>query len=192
MMLESESGRAMSKAFEKKRGVASAVSTVEKNEGVLAVLPADDGKIQIDLYLPSATEPSAPAKKTALRTTAKTARILLVEDDSALRQFAKTVLARLGHTVIEAVDGENALEILTDKSVPNPDLVITDIVMPRLGGIELAKRISKMHPGIPILLATGYPDQQAVAESTAPQFELLRKPFAVGELISKVGSLLEA
>jgi PAS domain S-box-containing protein len=192
MMLESESGRAMSKAFEKKRGVASAVSTVEKNEGVLAVLPADDGKIQIDLYLPSATEPSAPAKKTALRTTAKTARILLVEDDSALRQFAKTVLARLGHTVIEAVDGENALEILTDKSVPNPDLVITDIVMPRLGGIELAKRIAKFHPEIPILLATGYPDQQAVAESTAPQFELLRKPFAVGELISKVGSLLEA
>jgi DNA-binding NtrC family response regulator len=76
--------------------------------------------------------------------------------------------------------------------VPNPDLVITDIVMPRLGGIELAKRISKMHPEIPILLATGYPDQQAVAESTAPQFELLRKPFAIGELISKVGSLLEA
>jgi CheY-like chemotaxis protein len=190
MLLEPESGRAGSKAFEKKRGVAAAVATVEKNEGVLAVLPAEDGKILIELYLPSAAGNSAPRKPGKKSRAAKSSRILLVEDDSAVRQFAKTVLARLGHTIIEAADGEEALEILASNPKPPPDLVITDIAMPRLGGIDLAKRVAKSHPGTPVLLATGYPEQEAIAASAAPQFELLRKPFAVGELISKVGTLL--
>lgn len=193
MLLEPESGRAASKAFEKKRGVSAAADTIEKNDGVLAILPAEEGKITIDLYLPSSAESEKPKlKKPAPSTVSKSAKILLVEDDTAMRQFAKIVLSRLGHEVIEAADGEFALELLTGEKPLRPDLIITDIVMPRLGGIELAKKVSKLLPETPVLLATGYPEQEAVANSTAPQFELLRKPFAVGDLISKVGSLLDS
>ena len=193
ILLEPESGRAGSKAFEKKRGVSAAADTIEKNDGVFAVLPADDGRIMIELYLPSAAESEKPKlKKPAPSTVSKSAKILLVEDDTAMRQLAKIVLSRLGHQVIEAVDGENALEILTGTEPLRPDLIITDIVMPRMGGIELAKKVSSFLPDTPVLLATGYPEQEVVATSTAPQFELLRKPFAVGDLISKVGALLDS
>lgn len=193
MLLKPESGRTGSKTFEKKRGVSAAADTIERNDGLLAILPADEGRIMIDLYLPSAAESEKPKiKKPAPSTASKSAKILLVEDDTAMRQFARIVLARLGHEVFEAADGEFALELLTGEKPLRPDLVITDIVMPRMGGIELARKISKILPDTPVLLATGYPEQEAVAQSSAPQFELLRKPFAVGDLISKVGALLDS
>ena len=69
-----------------------------------------------------------------------------------------------------------------------PDLLITDMVMPRLGGLELAKMISKKRPHASILLVSGYPEQQSIAADSGYAF--LKKPFAVGELITRVGSLL--
>ena len=69
-----------------------------------------------------------------------------------------------------------------------PDLLIADMVMPRLGGLELAKVFSKKHPQATILLVSGYPEQQGIAAYSGYAF--LKKPFAVGELITHVGSLL--
>ena len=70
----------------------------------------------------------------------------------------------------------------------SPDLLIADMVMPRMGGLELAKVFSKKQPQATILLVSGYPEQQGIAAYSGYAF--LKKPFAVGELITRVGSLL--
>jgi len=64
------------------------------------------------------------------------------------------------------------------------------MVMPRMGGLELAQKIQKKRPGTPVLLTSGYPEQQLIASQAGEGFSFIKKPFAIGELISKVGSLL--
>ena len=100
-----------------------------------------------------------------------------------------TLGSGLGHHVVEAVDGEEALKLLEQNPDLMPDLLIADMVMPRMGGLELAKVFSKKQPQATILLVSGYPEQQGIAASSGYAF--LKKPFAVGELITRVGSLLE-
>ena len=174
--------------LEKNRSVLAARAVVEQNEGLLFVDTAG-GQPRINIYFPSVDEVIVPILHGAkpLRST-KSAIVLLVEDDSSLRQFTKTVLARLGHHVHEAVDGEEASNMIQENPDLMPDLLITDMVMPRLGGLELAKMISKMRPHASILLVSGYPEQQSIAADSGYAF--LKKPFAVGELITRVGSLL--
>ncbi|MFM8983135.1 MAG: response regulator transcription factor, partial [Spartobacteria bacterium] len=71
---------------------------------------------------------------------------------------------------------------------PTGVLLVADMVMPRLGGLELANIVSKKLPGAAVLLVSGYPDQQMIAQRSGHSF--LKKPFAVGELISRTGTLL--
>jgi CheY-like chemotaxis protein len=186
-----KSSRGVSKTLEKNRNIATAAEVIEENEGRLEIPSAAHGLSRLDLFLPSAQE--APPKAdihTVGRTTAP-ATILLVEDDSAIRSFARTVLQRLGHHVVEAEDGETALSYFEDNEAFAPDLVFTDMVMPRMGGLQLARKIEKKWPETTFLLTSGYPDQQEIAKEHETDFAFLRKPFSVGDLISKVGSLLE-
>lgn len=184
-----ESEKSHSRNLDKNRSIAAARAVIEQNEGLLFVHSARQGPAQINIYFPSAAQtPVSRTPEAALRRTDKAANILLVEDDSSIRQFAKTVLARLGHTIHEAADGEEALELLARNPDYSPELLITDMVMPRLGGLELANALSKRLPGTAVLLVSGYPDQQAIAQKAGHAF--LKKPFAVGELISRVGTLL--
>lgn len=186
-----KSGRGVSKTLEKNRNIATAAEVIEENEGRLEIPSAAHGLSRLDLFLPSVQE--APPKAdihTVGRTTAP-ATILLVEDDSAIRSFARTVLQRLGHHVVEAEDGETALSYFEDNEAFAPDLVFTDMVMPRMGGLQLARKIEKKWPETTFLLTSGYPDQQEIAKEHETDFAFLRKPFSVGDLISKVGSLLE-
>ena len=175
--------------LDKNRSIAAARSVIEQNEGLLFLHSVRQGPARINIYFPSAVEtatPKAPEAK-PIRSS-KAAEILLVEDDSSMRQFAKTVLARLGHKIYEASNGEEALALLEKDRAFAPDLLIADMVMPRLGGLELANIISKKLPGASVLLVSGYPDQQTIAQRSGHSF--LKKPFAVGELISRTGTLL--
>jgi CheY-like chemotaxis protein len=171
--------------------VKSAQTVIEQNGGRLVVTESNDDEICFGLYFPSAQEtPLAPASKNTIRT-AKQATILLVEDDTAMRRFTRTVLKRLGHIVITAPDGEEALALLEKSRPLEPNLLLTDMVMPRLGGLELAQKLFEKFPKMPILLMSGYPEQHSIASNSDLEFSFLRKPFATGELISKVGCLLQ-
>lgn len=107
-----------------------------------------------------------------------------------MRQFAKTVLRRLGHRVLDATDGVHALEILEADGGHGPDLLVTDVVMPRMGGAELAKKLRQARPGLAVLFLSGYPDQRMVLGQFDGDAAFLKKPFEIGELISEVGNLL--
>ena len=186
-----KSGRGVSKTLEKNRNIATAAEVIEENEGRLEIPSAAQGLSRLDLFLPSVQDALPKADIHTVGRTTAPATILLVEDDSAIRSFARTVLQRLGHHVVEAEDGETALSYFEDNEAFAPDLVFTDMVMPRMGGLQLARKIEKKWPETTFLLTSGYPDQQEIAKEHETDFAFLRKPFSVGDLISKVGSLLE-
>ena len=112
------------------------------------------------------------------------ARILVAEDDPSVRQFVKRALAHAGYEVEAVEDGLQALEAL---AASHFDLLISDIVMPgRMDGLGLARLIKKNHPGLPILLATGYSE---AAQSAHADFPILRKPYQMHELSKALSEL---
>ncbi|HMC63478.1 MAG TPA: PAS domain S-box protein [Gemmataceae bacterium] len=116
--------------------------------------------------------------------------ILLVEDEEAVRTLVRHVLQRAGYTVLEAGEGEEALQIASQH--PSPvHLLITDVVMPRMSGPELARRLQVRHPSLRTLLISGYVEKAASRPGvvSAPE-EILPKPFAAATLLRKVRQLL--
>lgn len=116
--------------------------------------------------------------------------ILLVEDQVPLRKIAARGLTMEGYRVHEADDGIGALALLA--TLPRvPDLLVTDVVMPRMGGVELARRIQLQHPGMPVLFITGY-DGHALTDHTGPDAAaVLYKPFTVATLCARVRLVLD-
>lgn len=182
-------GRHHSKTLEKNRSLSTAKSILEQNDGHLVTGSSRRGVLEIDIRFPGAGEaPGLEAAPSKPKRTSKAAEVLLVEDDSSMRQFAKAVLSRLGHHVVEAADGEAALRMFEENPDYSPDLLVADMVMPRMGGIELVQKLSRTLPDTAVLLISGFPDQQPIAHKAGHAF--LKKPFAIGELITRVGSLL--
>src|SRR3954470_21622528 len=116
------------------------------------------------------------------------ARILLAEDDDQLRAFLGRGLRRAGHAVDAVADGEAALVQAHDADY---DLLVADVVMPGIDGIELARRVSVRQPGIRVMFITGFA-AVALHEDAWPQRRprVLAKPFHLRHLISEVEALL--
>jgi signal transduction histidine kinase len=115
------------------------------------------------------------------------ATIILVEDETLVREITARVLGRAGYTVLEAQDGEEALQMVR-RHAGQIDLVITDVVMARLGGLELARRVAGERPGLPILLMSGYNTEEMPADD--PTIGFLQKPFTPNALLQTVSALL--
>ena len=115
------------------------------------------------------------------------ATIILVEDETLVREITARVLGRAGYTVLEAQDGEEALQMV-HRHAGHIDLVITDVVMARVGGLELARRVAGERPGLPILLMSGYNAEEMPADD--PTIGFLQKPFTPNALLQTVSALL--
>ena len=117
--------------------------------------------------------------------------ILLVEDEDGVRELAREVLQGHGYTVIEARDGESALRIVEHRG-ERLHLLLTDVVMPKMGGRELVRRLIIPHPDVKVLYMSGYPDgalgEHGVLE---PGAILLQKPFTPRGLADKVRQVLD-
>jgi len=118
--------------------------------------------------------------------------ILLVEDEPDVRDFVGEVLKSRDYTVLEARDGEDALRIVEQYREPL-HLVLTDVMMPKLGGRELVTRLLARHPHLGVLYMSGYTDEalgaRGVLEAGAI---LLAKPFTLQQLVAKVRQVLDA
>src|SRR5437773_1207584 len=101
------------------------------------------------------------------------ASILLVDDEAAIRKMLKKYLERNGIAVMDASSGEEALEIVGAKG-PDLKFLITDLVMPGLSGRELASRVRRLYPSLPILFMTGYSEQ---LPDSADDIACMRKPL---------------
>lgn len=114
--------------------------------------------------------------------------ILLVEDETGLRKFVSRVLTRLGYTVFEAPDGESA-EHLFEQHGASIDLLLTDVMMPGMSGVELSHKLRAIRPGVKVLYMTGYDDGALAARAHGAA--LLRKPFTSEALSSEIQRSLE-
>jgi len=108
--------------------------------------------------------------------------LLLVEDEPAVRSFAARVLERHGYHVLQAENGEHALEVARAYEGEIQGL-LTDIVMPKLGGLELARRLSGERPDLRILLMSGYTQDEVTTGFSNQAAEYLPKPFTVAGLL---------
>lgn len=120
------------------------------------------------------------------------ARILVAEDEDALRALVKRALVQHGHDVVACIDGADALDALA-RDGGRFDLLLTDIKMPVMDGIALALTVSRDHPDLTILLMTGYADQRERANGLeALIHDVVQKPFTLAEICNAVDGALAA
>jgi DNA-binding response OmpR family regulator len=120
-----------------------------------------------------------------------TETILLVEDEEALRQLICVMLERGGYCVLEAVDGAQALEICRKCDAPI-DLLLTDVVMPKMNGQALARQVGELSPKTRVLFMSGHPQSVIATNGLLEQgADLLLKPFTRDSLLAKVREILD-
>jgi two-component system cell cycle sensor histidine kinase/response regulator CckA len=112
--------------------------------------------------------------------------VLVVDDETAVRRFAARVLEREGIGVLEAIDGVEALDLFNNGNPPIIDLVLSDIVMPRLNGVELMQALSVSHPEIPVILMSGYATAALAERGIATPCSIIPKPFPAERLLAEV------
>jgi CheY-like chemotaxis protein len=118
-------------------------------------------------------------------------RILLVEDEAAVRKFVRTMLERQGYTVVDAVDPAEALTLLRDRSQA-VDLLLTDVIMPRMNGPELAEQAHAIRPDLPVLYMSGYTDRAIrLQDRLGGEAQFIQKPFTPASLGQKLRGLLK-
>ncbi len=115
-------------------------------------------------------------------------RILLAEDDTAMREYLARALERSGYSVVAVDRGTAALPLLESESF---DLLLTDIVMPEMDGIELAQKAAAMVPGLRVMFITGFAAVTLKAGGAMPQARVLSKPFHLRDLVMEVDRLFE-
>ncbi len=117
--------------------------------------------------------------------------ILITEDDDGVRSFIFEALNSMGYKMYQAVNGKEALEIIKHKKI-HPQLLITDIVMPEMGGKELAQKAEKLLPGIKIIYTSGYSDNQIVSKEFLDEgIHFLKKPYSFYSISSLVREVLD-
>jgi signal transduction histidine kinase len=173
-------------------GLSVVYGIVEKCRGSITVASEPGVGTAIRIYLPRADAGTIPDRaEPAEEVTGMLAgRVLLAEDDEAVREYIAGVLESAGLEVEEAADGAAALEML--RSEPEAiDLIVTDVIMPVMSGPELAGEARELRPDLPILFISGYTDDhpgfRAHQDAIRP---LLRKPASPGAILSQVRDLL--
>lgn len=113
------------------------------------------------------------------------ASVLVVDDESAVRRFAVRVLEREGFLVMEARDGAEALDLVRTTGL-SVDVVVSDIVMPRVNGVELMQALATSHPELPVILMSGYATAALTDLGIAAPCSILSKPFPPDRLLEEV------
>jgi CheY-like chemotaxis protein len=116
--------------------------------------------------------------------------ILLVEDEEGVRKFVRSMLEKQGYTVLPAANTEEAMALFTEKS-ESIDLMLTDVIMPRMNGTELAERVRALKPDVKVLFMSGYTDRaMRLHERLASSALFIQKPFTPNSLAQKVREIL--
>jgi len=115
-------------------------------------------------------------------------RILLAEDDQVMREYLTRALERAGYAVAAVDRGTAAIPLLESESF---DLLLTDIVMPEMDGIELAQKVAEMAPSTRVMFITGFAAVTLRAGKTMPQARVLSKPFHLRDLVAEVDRVFE-
>jgi CheY-like chemotaxis protein len=188
-------------AREVELGVAAAYQIVRQSHGDLSV----DGA-KLHLYLPMVSEAELDAERALAATTAVAPppvvevaaeaettleSILVVEDEGGIRALVRKILRRQGYQVIEASNGEEALRLLAEEGT-KVDLLLTDVMMPGMNGVELSQKALAQDGSLKVLFVSGYTDESVLEAGQFPAgTAFLQKPFTLGSLLGKVREVLD-
>jgi two-component system cell cycle sensor histidine kinase/response regulator CckA len=172
-------------------GLATVYGIVKQAGGHVEVETAPGAGASFRLYFPAAPAESAVAAAAAPAEPGPrgSETVLLVEDEESVRVFASKALEKQGYRVLQARHGRDALLRLADHEGP-VHLVITDIVMPEMGGGELARRLAGERPEVPVLFMSGYTDDEVAQRGLGAEQGFLQKPFTSDGLARKVREVL--
>jgi signal transduction histidine kinase len=176
-------------------GLAMVYGIIKQSRGHVWVASKPDQGTTFTIYLPQVVAvQEAPVAKPAARpaTTGGGETILLVDDEEALRAAARRALVRAGYRVIPAVDGPDALRVYMEHTGTPVALVVTDVVMPGLGGRELVGRLKIMAPDLRVLFVSGYTEEGVRRHGVLDaESAFLEKPFTAERLAQKVREILD-
>ncbi len=177
-------------------GLSTVYGIVKQSGGAIRVRSARDQGTAFEIFLPQIAEtPERAVSQTPERREPERGRetILLVEDEKSVRHFIAHFLEQRGYSVLRARDGRQALKVASSHSGAI-DLLLSDIVMRGINGIELARRMTRTDPELKVLLMSGYTEKRTELEDpAAPGFrpDFLQKPFSTAELGRKLRELLD-
>ncbi|MDE3190061.1 MAG: response regulator [Acidobacteriota bacterium] len=170
-------------------GLASAYGVIAQSGGTIVIASTLGIGTTVDVYLPAADGEVTTSGELVAFPEHGRERLLLVEDEHAVRELLRRMLTELGYEVSIAPDGEAALGVVAESAIPF-DLIVTDSVMPGMGGRELVRRLAELDVRIPVLFVSGYaPDLLDTAEGRRVAF--LQKPFTQPELAARLRVLLD-
>ena len=173
-------------------GLATVYGIVKQSGGNIYVYSEPGLGTTFKIYLPQIEEPAPlPAAEKPQELLSETQRtILLVEDEAGVRTLARKVMESKGFRVLEAIQGEQALKILKEHAGPI-HLLLTDVVLPGMGGRELAGHIEALHPEMRVLFMSGYTDEAIVSHGVLQSgIAFIPKPFTPDALVRKVHEIL--
>ena len=172
-------------------GLSTVYGIVKQANGFIDVHSGVSGTT-FEIYLPWTDEPLTSVE-TAPRDTGQELShrtILIVEDDIVIRELIRKTLVAEGYQILEAGNGVEALGVLAQREKP-VDLVLTDVVMPEMGGRSLADHLGKLSPELKVLFMSGYPSTMIASHGVLnPGVSFLGKPFSPGVLKNKVREML--
>ncbi len=170
-------------------GLAQVYGFARQSGGTVRIVSAENEGTVITLYLPRTTEIADPvAIERLTQATGSRQRILVVDDDNDVRGVAAQMIEEIGYQVVAAASGSEAL---TEFGRASFDLVLTDVVMPGMSGVDLARRIRAVAPAMPLLFASGYADVATFGDELAAE-TVLKKPYRIGEVAARIGDALSA
>jgi len=173
-------------------GLATVYRIVQQLEGTIWVYSEPGKGTTFKIFFPSAEagaklEPEDPEERTC---SGGQDTVLLVEDESGVRKFLRTMLEKQGYTVLDAANAADALSL----AAHNPeriDLLLTDVIMPGMNGPELAERLSRLRPGVKVLFMSGYTDRTIrLHDRLGDGAYFIQKPFTTNSLAQKVREVL--
>jgi CheY-like chemotaxis protein len=175
-------------------GLSTVYGIVKQSGGHVSVYSEGGAGATFKVFLPRAPAPnrgrdSAPACTQQLRGHEV---LLLVEDEEALRESEREYLQQCGYSVLAAADGEEALEVAANHA-GNIQLLVTDVVMPKMSGSELGERLEAQRPSLKVLYVSGYAEATILQHGLADLgSRFLHKPFTLKALAAKIREVLDA
>ncbi|MDP1914382.1 response regulator [Brevundimonas sp.] len=172
-------------------GLSQVYGIAQQSGGTVRLESVEGQGSTVEIWLPAAEAVAAGAGEAALPDTVVDGpreRILVIDDDAAVRRFIVECLEGLGYRVDQAPSGEEGLGLIGSLA---PDLTIVDYAMPGISGVDVVERARVIAPGMPIIMATGYADMDAV-DRVMSLSNVLRKPFRLSELATAVRGALTA
>jgi two-component system cell cycle sensor histidine kinase/response regulator CckA len=180
-------------------GLASVYGIVQQTGGYIIPESTPGEGTTFRLYLPrhhaepdEEAAPAAAAKKPRARDLTGNGRVLLVEDEEAVRRFAVAALKSKGYEVLQAADGVEAMEVMAEHD-NKVDIVVSDVIMPEMDGPALMRELRKIDPKLKFIFVSGYPDDH-FKNSLDPDadFTFLPKPYNLAQLAAKVKEQIAA